>query len=102
MAKLVRLDDGSPALALSETELEALAEGPREERPAASHGGGQGEREGRMLTDRAVGGLDSGGALRAVREVLATAGGATAVAYVAGATLVVARLEARDLPAIAV
>src|SRR4051794_4579779 len=103
MAKLVRLDDGTAAITLSETELEALAEGPREiEPPAARHGGGQPERGDRVLPDRSASKLDSSGALRAVREVVATAAGATALAYVAGATLVVARLEARNLPAIAV
>src|SRR5215204_4025975 len=104
MAKIVRLDDGTPAIALSETEFEAFAERPRElELPAAHHSGGaEAERGARLLQAPASDRLDSGGALRAVREVVATVAGATAVAYVAGAALVVTRLEARNLPAIAV
>jgi hypothetical protein len=86
MAKLVRLDDGTPAIALSDTEFEAFAARAAEPEPPAA----------------APGRLESGGVLRAVREVVGTVAGATAVAYVAGAALVVARLEARNLPAVAV
>jgi hypothetical protein len=102
MAKLVRLDDGTPAIALSETEFAAFAESPRELEPAATRHGGDSEQRTRLRQTPASDRFDSGGTLRAVREVVGTAAGATAVAYVAGAALVVTRLEARDLPAIAV